>query len=217
MTPSDQPSAPRGRPERRDDIVRAALRCFTRKGYNNTTMDDIVAESELSKGTLYWYFDSKEDLFQAALLSVFEGFGGDPLPALAQCDTGTERLRCLGHSTAAFSDSVAGYFGLFLEFWISRPHREEANRVWYNLLEQYKRILSAIIEDGIDAGEFRPVDAEALVWALMATYDGLAAYASFVEGLDLDHISRTFTEVMLEGLVSQGDTRAGDGREPAEV
>ena len=42
--------------ERRGQIIEAALACFTRKGYANTTIDDIVAESGLSKGAIYWYF-----------------------------------------------------------------------------------------------------------------------------------------------------------------
>jgi AcrR family transcriptional regulator len=55
--------------ERHAQIIKAALACFSRKGYTNTTMDDIVAESGLSKGSLYWYFDSKDDLFAQAVMS----------------------------------------------------------------------------------------------------------------------------------------------------
>jgi AcrR family transcriptional regulator len=190
----------RGRADKRTDIIRAALRCFSRKGYNNTTMDDIVAESGLSKGTLYWYFDSKEKLFEDALLSLFVGFGEDVTSMLDRCQSATEKLRCLCRGAAAFSDSVGAYFSLFLEFWVSRPNRDEATQVWDDLLEEYKTILAAVVEEGIEAGEFRPVAAEPLVWALMATYDGLAAYTGFVPDLDLERISQTFTDVVLNGL-----------------
>lgn len=200
MSPKDGRASERGRPERHRDIVDAALRCFTRKGYNNTTMDDIVEESGLSKGTLYWYFDGKEDLFQAALLSVFDGFEEDVLSRMDSCETATEKLRHLGAGAADVGDSVGAYFSLFLEFWVSRPQRDEANKVWYDLLEEYKAVLTNVIEEGIAAGEFRPVDAQSFVWALMATYDGLAAYGAFISDLDLRTISRTFTDVMLEGL-----------------
>lgn len=56
--------------ERRAQIIRAALACFMRKGYNNTTMNDIVAESGLSKGAIYWYFESKDDLLRSAILAL---------------------------------------------------------------------------------------------------------------------------------------------------
>lgn len=49
---------------RRDHILKAALRCFARRGYHLTTVDDIAAEAGVSKGAPYVYFESKEALFQ---------------------------------------------------------------------------------------------------------------------------------------------------------
>jgi len=186
--------------ESRDCIIQAALACFTRKGYNNTTMDDIVAESGLSKGSLYWHFESKQGLFEAALLSVFEGFGQDVLSMLAHCETASDKLRFMGQGAADFSESVVGYFSLFLEFWVSSEHREKSGQIWYDLLEEYNGLMVTIIEEGIQNGEFEPVDAESLVWALLAAYDGLAAYAAFVPNIDLGQISQTFVDVILNGL-----------------
>lgn len=49
------------------EIQGAALKCFSQKGYHETTMDDIVAESGLTKGGIYWYFKSKRDIFLSLL------------------------------------------------------------------------------------------------------------------------------------------------------
>lgn len=51
--------------QRRESIINAAESCIMRDGIENTTMDDIAREAELSKGTLYLYFSSKEELFFA--------------------------------------------------------------------------------------------------------------------------------------------------------
>ncbi len=51
--------------EIRDRIIAAALISFSKKGFDKTSMDDIALESNVSKGTLYIYFESKEDLFYA--------------------------------------------------------------------------------------------------------------------------------------------------------
>lgn len=51
--------------EKREKIIRSAIECFSKYGFDKTRMDDIVSVSELSKGTLYNYFSSKEDLFHA--------------------------------------------------------------------------------------------------------------------------------------------------------
>lgn len=50
---------------RRTHILRAAVRCFARKGFHLTTIDDIAAEAGVSKGAPYVYFDSKVALFQS--------------------------------------------------------------------------------------------------------------------------------------------------------
>ena len=54
--------------ERKDQILDAATDVFAEKGFNEARMDDIVEESGLSKGTLYWYFKSKDEI----ILSIFE-------------------------------------------------------------------------------------------------------------------------------------------------
>lgn len=55
--------------EKKASFIAAAERLFLQKGFENTTIDDIVKESKLTKRTLYQYFTSKEDLFFAVILS----------------------------------------------------------------------------------------------------------------------------------------------------
>lgn len=53
----------REKEQRRKDIIAAAEKLFFKKGYDNVSMNDIAKEVELSKATLYLYFDNKEALF----------------------------------------------------------------------------------------------------------------------------------------------------------
>ena len=53
--------------ERRQQILDAALTCFSRSGYHQTSMDDLAAELPFSKGLLYYYFPTKRDLFISLL------------------------------------------------------------------------------------------------------------------------------------------------------
>lgn len=189
--------------ERRAQIIQAALACFTRKGYNNTTMDDIAAESGLSKGSLYWYFKSKDGLFVSAITSSFMDFGQETVAALEQYATASDKLRAGAAEIAKFWKETEGLFNLFIEFWAQSPRREEASQLWNNLLVQYKQVIVEIIEEGIRNGEFKPVDVEPLVWAVMAAYDGLAAYITLVPDLDLERVSQVFVETLLSGLMAQ--------------
>jgi AcrR family transcriptional regulator len=58
--------------QRRDEIMAAAKEVFARKGFHATTIADIAKQAGLAYGSVYWYFDSKDELFQA-LMAVEEG------------------------------------------------------------------------------------------------------------------------------------------------
>src|ERR1700677_3072473 len=76
---------------RRQEILAAALRCFSRNGFHNTTVADIVRESGDSQGTFYLYFETKDDVIAAladdrsqssALISALAGAETDPVIGL---------------------------------------------------------------------------------------------------------------------------------------
>lgn len=58
--------------ERRSDIIDAACQMFLAKGYDNTTMRDVMRHLQIAKGTIYHYFSSKEELLDAVVESVTE-------------------------------------------------------------------------------------------------------------------------------------------------
>ena len=186
--------------ERRAQIIQAALACFTRKGYNHTTMDNIVAESGLSKGSLYWYFESKDDLFVSALTSLFADLGQAIVATLEQHATAADKLRAMALELSKFFQSAKGSFNLFVEFWAQDSHREKFGQLRTDMLTQSKEIVVGIIEEGISNGEFRPVDTDQLAWAMMAAYDGLAIYITLIPAIDMERVSQVFVETLLSGL-----------------
>lgn len=56
--------------QRRNEIIHAAAKLFSRKGYNKTTLEDIATEAEFGIGTIYNYFESKEDIYKHLLESI---------------------------------------------------------------------------------------------------------------------------------------------------
>ncbi len=67
----------RERLARQQDILTAARELFLRQGYHETTLEEIARHAEFGKGTIYNYFDSKEDLF-LAIFDQLIGEGGAP-------------------------------------------------------------------------------------------------------------------------------------------
>jgi len=62
----------REKERRRQQIIVAAKRVFSKKGFNKATMEDIAAEAELSPGTLYLYFKNKEELYASLSLRILQ-------------------------------------------------------------------------------------------------------------------------------------------------
>ncbi|MBN1657788.1 MAG: TetR/AcrR family transcriptional regulator [Anaerolineae bacterium] len=209
---------------RRKQILKSALATFSEKGFNAANVSDVAARAGVSQGTIYWYFESKEELLMQALLSIFDEMGEGALDAVMQCETAADKVRALGRIMVGVMAQIEGVFPLFMEYWASSARREEVGEIWGSILVEYKDLIVGIIEQGIRRGEFRPVDADRLVWAMLAAYDGLAAYDMFLPALDLAQISETFIETLLTGLIVQqppghapGQSVAGTERESEQL
>lgn len=193
---------------RRKQILQAALATFAEKGFNAANVSDVAARAGVSQGTIYWYFDSKEELLMQALMSIFDDLGESALHAVMQCETAADKVRALGRLMVGVMAEIEGVFPLFMEYWASSARRQEVGEIWGGILVEYKGLIVGIIQDGIQRGEFRQVDADRLVWALLAAYDGLAAYDMFLPGLDLPQISEAFIETLLTGLIVEQQSTA---------
>ena len=193
--------APRPDPaETRELILEAARRCFARKGYYRTSMDDIVAESGLSKGTLYWHFENKRALF----LALFDRLMGEVFAPTEEIMSGdapvSERLRRLGvavsEAIAAHPEFAAVPANFLLELW----QDEEFARHYLAMLESLVEQTEALLQEGIERGEFRPMDVHEVTWGLMALYDGIILYHMIGLPGDLKTRLVTMTDLVVEGM-----------------
>ncbi len=169
MSPKPDVSA-----ERKQQIYQAALACFNRKGYYQTTMDDIVVESGLSKGALYWYFDSKKALF-ISLLEDFMAPMGQEWETIAadQSLTAAEKLRrTLGLFGDQFDDMV-DFFGLVIEAWAQTHFDDDVQQLTREMYRPYQALMIRILEEGLARGEFQVADVAATSVIILTLFDGL--------------------------------------------
>jgi AcrR family transcriptional regulator len=191
------------REERRRQILDSALVVFSQKGFHASNVSDVAAHAGVSQGTIYWYFNSKEELFDAAIMAFFTSFGAEMMTVLQNGKTASEKLRTLARSMDDLVVNAQQVFGAFLGYWASSQDRQGSAQFWVDLLHEYTDGVVAVIEEGIRSGEFRDVDARALVWAMAAAYDGLAAYLMFIPEIDVRRVSKVFIDILLRGLESE--------------
>lgn len=93
----------RERQQRREEIIKAAEKVFFTVGFDKSTMDDIAEEAELSKGTLYLYFKSKDDLHMAVARSAIIMLSSRTSEAAGEGGTSLEKLRRMAWACIEFS------------------------------------------------------------------------------------------------------------------
>ena len=112
---------------RRQSIINAAEKVFFSKGFDQSTMDDIAMEAELSKGTLYLYFQSKDEV-HFAIMERGMKFLMDLMEHQLQGDkNGRETLRDLGLALVEFSNRYPDYFDALILFQASDLEQQRIN------------------------------------------------------------------------------------------
>lgn len=194
--------------ERRAQITQAALTCFARKGYHRTTMDDIVAESGLSKGTLYWYFASKRALFLSVMKEYLGQMAAALHPVLESTQPASEKLHQVAESLAVSMEEAQPFINVMVDFWAQTRHEEDVNQLLLETYAFYSKVLSSIIEEGVRQGEFRPVNPADLASLLIGVVDGLMIQQLHLGITDWQGVTQTLLDVLLKGLWP----REGEGR-----
>ena len=102
--------------QRRKDIIDAAEKVFFSSGFASATMDEIAEMAELSKGTLYLYFKSKEDLQFAIFMRGSDILMKMMKDNLSADSNGYQRLLELADTFIRFSREYRNYFSLFMYY-----------------------------------------------------------------------------------------------------
>ncbi|NCF66379.1 MAG: TetR family transcriptional regulator [Chloroflexi bacterium] len=192
--------------ERRQQILAAAMTCFMRKGYHRATMDDIVSESGLSKGTLYWYFDSKKALFLALVQSTLEqiGLGWQALIEDSE-KSASEKLRNITTLFRVELGEMALFFGIMMEAWALTRHDPEVEVLVKNIYTPYLENMTQLIKQGVASGEFEAESAEKTATVILILYDGLTlAKGLKVIDTDWEQLLDTAELLLFRGLGIEG-------------
>jgi AcrR family transcriptional regulator len=186
--------------ERRAQIIEAALGCFSARGYHATTMDHVAIASGLSKGSLYWHFEGKEDVF----LALFDHLAEEIFSRFdAAAETGdSDILPLLQREFALFLERFAAERQLLLAWaeFLSHPRGRERMAAIYRLSREK---LGELIRLGIERGELRPLPVEGMAAALTGTLDALVLQAAVDPEFALGEHVGTLWEILHRGVAAE--------------
>ena len=187
--------------ERRAQIIESAIHVFARQGLVNARMDDVAAESGMSKGLLYWYFKSKDEIVAAIAGLLFGGelrkmqhLSCEDLPASACLLTFLEEFITDIRLMLKITPIIYEFYSLAFR-----------NQVVRDMMKEYLRTFVAIIEPilqkGMDSGEFAPGAPRQIALAIGAMLEGtLLLWAYDPETIQVEEQLRLGMALLLKGL-----------------
>jgi AcrR family transcriptional regulator len=167
-------------PLRREQIVRATVRCLARDGYARLTMKKVAREAGVSQGSLHYYFADKRAMLVATLTAVSRDL--DRRVAAAQSQAPREpgaRLRALVRTCLEVAVDRPEFWVVFLEFWGEMVHDRRLRAVNAEVYTRTRRLLARLIADGVRAGRFRAVDPERAAAVVLGLVDGVSLQLTF--------------------------------------
>lgn len=187
--------------ERKNQILNAAEGIFTQKGLDEARMDDIADKTGLSKGTLYFYFKSKDDLIIAILDRIFKSVFKQ-LDARKNVNlSATDAINQFTEEAIRDYKKMLHLMPVAYEFLGLAFRNKIVQKALKQYFQHYMDVLVPIVQKGVDSGEFRNVDPQEVAIAAGAIYEGtvlLWVYDS--ELIDMERHIRSGIKLLLEGI-----------------
>ena len=180
--------------EVKERIIQSAIECFSKYGLDRTRMDDVAQKADLSKGTLYLYFKSKEDLFYVI------------------CENNLKVLKeQLSHIFSTTKEDLVSNAEQFYENF-HKVEKKESEKVFYEIIAESARnpklqkllytqriktfnVVREYLDRQMEKGFFKKdTDTEAIASGFVALYDGLIA-SEFL-GVSVNHSKRSWRKTV---------------------
>jgi AcrR family transcriptional regulator len=167
-------------PLRRAAIVRATIRCLARDGYSGLTMKKVARAAGVSQGILHYYFADKRAILVAALEAVAADL--DRRVAAAQSRGPKDpraRLLALIEACLRLAVEERAFWIVFVEFWGEMMHDRQLRETNAVLYERTRRLIGAVVVQGVRAGTFRRTDPLRAAAVILGLVDGVSLQLTF--------------------------------------
>lgn len=167
---------PRQNGDKINKMLSATLEVLSKKGYENTTINDIADTAKISRGLLHYYFKDKEDLAAKALAFGFGSMWDASINSLSSARSAEELVDNMVEVLKKNIQESPDFSALLFEMWVSSRRSAKIRKVFSDGLEEAVARLKGLLEFAASFGiiKINPEDAEGLVRIVLAMYHGLA-------------------------------------------
>lgn len=189
--------------ERKQQIMEAALKVFSREGLHTARMDDIAEEAGLSKGALYWYFNSKEKIIASLLTNFFDREFSKIEEWVIRDDSARNLLQSLIDLIVEDLLSVKPFMSIIYEFWAMSFRNKRVGKFIRESMHRYLDLIVPVVQRGIDRGEFKALDAMDVAMAFGSIIEGSILLWSYdMNNVDFRALITKSVSIFLDGIES---------------
>jgi len=159
--------------DRKEDIYEAAVLCFNKTGYFETTIDSIALEAKISKGGIYYHFKSKKALFLELFNYRVNKYFNFLKSYTAEIDNPEERLLVFINKASGIQKENADFFKFCIEFLSMGVRDTEIREMMSAFYRESVGTFKSYTEEAIRRGLFKPHDAEKTALAIYFLFTGV--------------------------------------------
>lgn len=190
--------------ERKFQILNAAEEVFAEKGFEKARMEDIAKETGLSKGAIYLYFESKNDLIIAILDRLFNREYRQFENMKSEEFSAVDAIRNFSQTVTSDMDAVIRLFPILYQFLSLAFRNKYVQYAFKKYLNRYLDLITTWIQRGIDSGELRPVDPREVAIAVGAIIEGtFLLWVYDRSAIDPGRHVHSGIELLLEGILAE--------------
>ena len=187
--------------KRKHQIMNAAQSLIVSKGYDQSSIDDIVNVSKLSKGAIYWYYNSKKEIYISLIDHWFNTYSQGIEGSINSKKYASTKLKALFNYFIYQFDENPGTFKIMVEFWRMSGLDKDFNKKYQDIYSIFLNTIIEIIELGIKNDEFKKVDAQITALSIMINIEGVHWFTLFEKsGVEAHEYMDTITDFILNGL-----------------
>ena len=189
---------------RKDQILDAALTVLVQNGYEGSRMDDVVSESQLSKGAIYWYYKSKKAMYLDLVNFWVIRYSATINHLVENDQSAPDQLKSLFNYFIDQYESDPDPFIALTEFWSMAQKDDDFRAKLQKVYSQFLEVLEKIVAKGLKDGDFKKLDIRITAMSIMLNVESINWFTLFdTHGVSARDYIQTISDFILAGLLKK--------------
>ena len=187
--------------KRKYQILDAALEVIVNKGYEGSSMSDIVEKSKLSKGAIYWYYSSKKEVYLALVNHWVHRYSPTLNLIIEDDQPASAQLKELFNYFITQYETDQKVFKAVAVFWSLAGRDNEFKEKFDKVYSEFIILIEKIIIKGVESKEFKNINTKIAALSIMVNIESTIWFTLFDDfGISATKYMTTITEFILAGL-----------------